>query len=97
MLSNTVLPEPLGASKAPLSGSFGTMSCLDCLHVCACSLMGVISFSSFKYYNIDIKLNYLTNNNTYIYIYMSVIDLAIILSLILSVSIILSFICYYLV
>ena len=97
-----MLPEPLGTNTIPFSGSSGTMSCLDCLHVYSCSLMGLIIISSFThiyiyiyiyvYYNIDIKLKYLET----IYIYMIMICLIIVMSLILSMNSSLSFISYYL-
>ena len=72
LLSNTVLPLPDGASKVPLSGSFGTMSCLDCLHVYSYSLLGVMIISSFTYYNIDIKIKSSNTLHIYMYIYIHV-------------------------
>ena len=69
LLSNTVLPLPDGASKVPLSGSFGTMSCLDCLHVYSYSLLGVMIISSFTYHNIDIKIKSSNTLHIYMYIY----------------------------
>ena len=79
LLSNTVLPEPDGAGKIQRSGNFGTISCLDCIHVYSCSLICLIIIASFIDYNIDLKL--LSN---IIYIYMWVIAESITAGLILK-------------